>query len=121
MVFQVATVHDNDPPEPGRAVVPVEPDELLRKAADCLSRRDLRTDPMPILHERNTFGTKNPTSFFSDRPGPGLEPVGGEFQPQFKTVPGGGTNLVFEPKRPMGSISKNIVCLTPGLACVKLP
>jgi hypothetical protein len=41
------------------------PDERLRTAADCLSRlRALRADPMPIQHERNTFGDKNPTSLF---------------------------------------------------------
>ena len=33
----------------------------------------------------------NPKSFFGNRPGPVLEPVGGEFQPPFATVyPGGG-------------------------------
>jgi hypothetical protein len=38
------------------------PDERLRTAADCLSRlRSLGPDPMPIQHERNTFGDKPDT------------------------------------------------------------
>jgi hypothetical protein len=35
-----------------------------------------------------------PNSLFDDGTGPGLEPVGGEFQPSFETVhPGGGAHL----------------------------
>jgi hypothetical protein len=49
---------------------------------------------MPIPHERHTIGA-NPNRLFEDGPGPGLEPVGGEFQPSFETVhPGGGAHLV---------------------------
>ena len=49
---------------------------------------------MPIPHEINTIGDK-PDSLFYDGPGPGLETVGGEFQPSFETVhPGGGAHLV---------------------------
>jgi hypothetical protein len=72
------------------------PDERLRTASDCLSRLwDLRPDPMPIQHERNTFGT-NPTYLFKNGLGPGLEPVGGEFQAQFETVyPGGYAHIIF--------------------------
>ena len=37
----------------------------------------------------------NPNPLFEDGPGPGLEPVGGEFQPSFETIhPGGGAHLV---------------------------
>jgi hypothetical protein len=37
----------------------------------------------------------NPSPLFEDGQGPGLEPVGGEFQPQFETVyPGGGAHLI---------------------------
>jgi hypothetical protein len=44
--------------------------------------------PMPL--GRHTFRL-NPNSLFKDGTGPGLEPVGGEFQPSFETVhPGGG-------------------------------
>jgi ABC-type uncharacterized transport system ATPase subunit len=36
----------------------------------------------------------NPDILILDGPGPGLEPVGGEFQPQFATAyPGGGDHL----------------------------
>jgi len=39
----------------------------------------------------------NPTLLFKDGLGPGLEPVGGEFQPQFETAyPGGGTHIFTE-------------------------
>jgi hypothetical protein len=35
-------------------------------------------------------------SLFKDGTGPGLEPVGGEFQPSFEIVhPGGGAHLIF--------------------------
>ena len=70
------------------------PDERLRTAADCLSRRGLGPDLMLIPHERPL--ETNPTLLFEDRPSPGLEPVGGEFQPQFETAyPGGGAHLIF--------------------------
>jgi hypothetical protein len=70
------------------------PDERLRKAADCLGRlRGLRPDLLPMppgscdLH-------LNPNSLFEGRTGPGIEPVGGEFQPSFAIVhPGGGAHL----------------------------
>jgi hypothetical protein len=73
------------------------PDERLRTAAVCLSRlRGLGPVPMPIPHERNTIGVTNPTPLFEDGPGPGLEPVGGEFQPPFAIAyPGGGAHLIF--------------------------
>ena len=72
------------------------PDERLRKAADCLSRlRGLRPDPMIILHGRYDLWEQSPPSF-EDGTGPGLEPVGGEFQTQFETgYPGGGAHLIF--------------------------
>ncbi|MGD2000847.1 MAG: hypothetical protein PVJ00_09785, partial [Desulfobacterales bacterium] len=36
---------------------------------------------------------------FEDGPGPGLEPVGGEFQPSFETgYAGGGAHLIFKLK-----------------------
>jgi hypothetical protein len=36
----------------------------------------------------------NPAPLFDDVTGPGIEPVGGEFQPSFATVhPGGGAHL----------------------------
>jgi hypothetical protein len=42
----------------------------------------------------------NPKPLFEDEPGPGLEPVGGEFQPSFETVhSGGGTYLIFVSKK----------------------
>jgi len=45
---------------------------------------------MMIPRERHNIGA-NPNPLFEDGPGPGLEPVGGEFQPSFETVhPGGG-------------------------------
>ena len=45
--------------------------------------------------EGTTFGL-NPNPLFENRPGPGLEPVGGEFQPRLETVyPGGGAYLIF--------------------------
>jgi hypothetical protein len=51
---------------------------------------------MPIPHERNTIGDKHPNALFEDGPGPGLESVGGEFQPSFATVyPGGDAYLLF--------------------------
>ena len=56
----------------------------LRAAADCLSRlRGLR----PILHYCRMEGTasKNPYILFEERLGPGLVPVGGEFQPLLAT------------------------------------
>jgi hypothetical protein len=38
----------------------------------------------------------NPNLLFEDGPGPGLEPVGGEFQPSFETgYAGGGAYLIF--------------------------
>jgi hypothetical protein len=37
----------------------------------------------------------NPPPLFGDRPGPGLEPVGGDFQPPFAIAhPGGGALLI---------------------------
>jgi hypothetical protein len=45
--------------------------------------------------ERTTFKLY-PNSLFEDGTGPGLDPVGGEFQPSFETVhPGGGAHLIF--------------------------
>jgi hypothetical protein len=44
-------------------------------------------------------GTKfklHPNSLFENGTGPGLDPVGGEFQPPFETgYPGGGAYLIF--------------------------
>ena len=41
------------------------------------------------------LGTTPPNPLFEDGTGPGLEPVGGEFQPSFETVhPGGGAHLI---------------------------
>jgi len=38
----------------------------------------------------------SPHSHFKNRTGPGLEPVGGEFQPPLETgYPGGGAHLIF--------------------------
>jgi hypothetical protein len=38
----------------------------------------------------------NPNPLFEDGQGPGLEPVGSEFQPSFETVhPGGGAHFFF--------------------------
>jgi hypothetical protein len=38
----------------------------------------------------------NPTPLFEDGKGPGLESVGGEFQPPFAIAyPGGGAHLIF--------------------------
>jgi len=52
---------------------------------------------MLIPHERNTIGDTNLTPLFEDGPGPGLEPVAGEFQPSFETVhTGGGAHLFSE-------------------------
>jgi hypothetical protein len=49
---------------------------------------------MPIPHERHNIGAY-PKTLFEDGPGPGLEPVGGEFQPSFETVyPGSGADLI---------------------------
>jgi hypothetical protein len=72
------------------------PDERLRTAADCLSRlRGLSPDPMSIPREKHSIGT-NPNLLFEDGPGPGLEPVGGEFQPSFETgYAGGDAHLIF--------------------------
>ena len=36
-----------------------------------------------------------PNSLFEDGPGPGLEPVGGEFQPSFETAHPGGDAYLF--------------------------
>jgi hypothetical protein len=59
------------------------PDERLRKAADCLSRlRSLSLDPIPVLCERHNIGGKNLNPLFKNGSGPGLDPVGGEFQPR---------------------------------------
>jgi len=42
-----------------------------------------------------SLGNK-PKPLFEDGPGPGLEPVGGEFQPQLETgYPGAGAHLIF--------------------------
>jgi hypothetical protein len=50
---------------------------------------------MPIPHERNTIGDKHDSYLYKDGPGPGLEPIGGEFQRQFETVyPGGGAHFI---------------------------
>ena len=50
---------------------------------------------MSIPRERHNIGDKDP--LFEDGPGPGLEPVSGEFQPSFETVyAGGGAPLIFE-------------------------
>jgi len=71
-------------------------DERLRTAADCLSRFGVsdRTQCRYCL-KGTTLGT-NPKPLFEDGPGPGLEPVGGEFQPSFETgYPGGGAYLIF--------------------------
>ena len=58
----------------------LSPEERLRIAADCLSRlRGQRPDPKPIPHESYNLGEKYPNPIFEDGPGPGLEPVGGEF------------------------------------------
>ena len=66
------------------------PDERLGTAADCLSRLwGLRPDPMSIPRERHSIGDKQ------DGPGPGLEPVGGEFQPSFETGYSGGDAHLF--------------------------
>jgi hypothetical protein len=46
--------------------------------------------------EATTFKL-NPNSLFEDGHGPGLDPVGGEFQSSFETVhPGGGAHLFSE-------------------------
>jgi len=51
---------------------------------------------MSIPRERLNIGDKLPTPLFEDGPGPGLEPVGGEFQPSFEIgYPGGGAHLIF--------------------------
>jgi hypothetical protein len=50
---------------------------------------------MPIPHERHTIGA-NPNRLFEDGPDPGLEPVGGEFQPRLEIgYPGAGAHLIF--------------------------
>ena len=61
------------------------PDERLRKAADCLSRlRSLSLDLKPVLCERHNIGGKDLNPLFKNGSGPGLEPVGGEFQPRLE-------------------------------------
>jgi hypothetical protein len=52
-----------------------------------------------------TLGT-NLKTVFEDGPGLGLDPVGGEFQPQFETgYPGGGAHLIrLCPLSPAGGI-----------------
>ena len=71
------------------------PDERLRKAADCLSRFVLDRTLYRCRLEATTFKL-NPNSLFEDGTGPGLEPVGSEFQPSFETVyPGDGAHLIF--------------------------
>jgi hypothetical protein len=50
---------------------------------------------MPIPHERHNIG-ENPNPLFEDGLGPGLEPVGGEFQPSFEIgYAGGDAHLIF--------------------------
>jgi len=62
------------------------PDEQLRKAADCLSRlRRLSLGPKPVLCKRRNIGGKNLNPLFKNGSGPGLEPVGGEFQPRLES------------------------------------
>ena len=69
------------------------PDERLREAADCLSR--LGPDPIPVPYGNHNLGN-NSKPLFEDETGPGLDPVGGEFQPSFETdYPGGGAYLIF--------------------------
>jgi hypothetical protein len=72
-------------------------DERLRTAADCLSRlRSLSLVPKPVLCERHNIGGKNLNPLFKKGPGPGLEPVGGEFQPRLEIgYPGFGAYLIF--------------------------
>jgi len=69
-------------------------DDRLRKAADCLSRGVLdRTQCRYLWKAQSRI---NPNPLFEDGPGPGLGPVGGEFQPSFETgCPGGGAHLIF--------------------------
>jgi hypothetical protein len=71
------------------------PDERLRKAADCLRRlRGFGPDPMPMPHGRHKLGY-NSKALFEDRPGPALDPVGGEFQPSLETgYPGEGVYII---------------------------
>jgi len=46
-----------------------------------------------------TLGTNPAFPLFEDEPGPGLEPVGGEFQPPFETgYTDGGAHLIVELK-----------------------
>jgi hypothetical protein len=73
------------------------PDEQLRTAADCLSRlRSLSLDPKPVLYERYNIGGKNLNPLFKNGSGPGLKPVGGEFQPRLENgYPGFGAYLIF--------------------------
>jgi hypothetical protein len=49
-----------------------------------------------MLNGRHDIGETNPLNSFEDGTGPGLEPVGGEFQPSFATdYLGGGAHLIF--------------------------
>ena len=71
------------------------PDERLRKTTDCLSRlQGLSLDPMPMPLGRHNLQTLS-DSLFEDGPGPGIEPVGGEFQPSFETAHPGGDAYLF--------------------------
>ena len=75
----------------------LSPEERLRIAADCLRRlRGLRAEPMTIPRVKAQHWSTNPTPLFEDGPGPGLEPVGGKFQPSFETgYLSGGAHLIF--------------------------
>jgi hypothetical protein len=70
------------------------PDERLRTAADCLSRlRVLGPDPIPMHYGSQNVGN-NSKPLFEEGTGPGLEPVGDEFQPSFLIAyPAGGAHL----------------------------
>jgi hypothetical protein len=54
-----------------------------------------------------TSGT-NPAPLFEDRPGPGLEPVGGEFQPSFETGYAGGGALLISVLHSICALNDNI-------------
>ena len=70
------------------------PDERFRKAADCLSRYGVLDRTLYRCRLEGATFKLHPNSLIDNGTVPGLEPVGGEFQPFFETVhPGGGAHL----------------------------